>query len=224
MSAPTLSEFSSHLRSRNIARQNLFYVTITPPEGLAGKVNSELTSLWCHAAQTPHMFLATNDNFVENGVRRKYAYDIDYQNLVLNFYVDQDFEVKQFFDAWKQLIVPYNRKFNYPESYTAPTLTLYLLNQADEVTYKYEYKNVYPKTINNLELTFTGATSVLDLNVEFVFEDVYYTSMNNIEGDAKTSVPEPLVITKPKPANLEIQQSDYDFETPVYTDLGIRLI
>lgn len=207
MSAPTLSQFSAELRSRNIARQNLFYLTITPPPGITGQVNDKLVSMWCYSAQTPHMFLATNDNFVENGVRRKYAYDVDFQNLVLNFYVDQDFEVKRFFDAWKQLIVPYNRQFNYYDSYTASTMTLHLLNQADEVTYKYEYKNVYPKTINSMELTFSGATNVLDLNVEFVFEDVYYTSTNNIESDAKSNSPVAIITDVPEQGNVEMKQN-----------------
>ena len=222
--AKTLAEFSASLRNLNIARQNLFYVEIVLPPDLTGHVDNRLASMWCHAAQTPHMFLATNDNFVENGVRRKYAYDIDYQNLVLNFYVDQLFEVKRLFDSWKQLVVPYNRQFNFPVDYTASSLFLYILNQEDNVTYKYEYKNVYPKTINSMELSY-GATSVLDLNVEFVFEDVYFTSYAGIDNVFNTSVPEELVIaTKPEIKNNEIAQSDYEYEVPRDPLLGTPLI
>jgi hypothetical protein len=222
MSAPTLSEFSANLLKKNIARQNLFYVTITVPSLLSG-VDNELASMWCHAAQTPHMFLSTNDNFVENGVRRKYAYDIDYQNLVLNFYIDQDFEVKKFFDKWKQLIIPYGKNFNYYNDYTAETLTISLLNQADDVTYKYEFKKVYPKTINNLELSFAGAASILDLSVELVFEDVYFTSVKNGSKE-DTSVPETLEKTGTTvPANIEIKQNEYDNGESPLTDLGLKL-
>lgn len=222
MSAPTLLEFSSQLRSKNIARQNLFYVEIVVPSKIPGNVSNQLAALWCHAAQTPHMFLATNDNFVENGVRRKYAYDIDYQNLVLNFYIDQDFEIKRLFDTWKQLVVPYNRQFSFPDDYTAESLTVYMLNQADDVVYKYVYKNVYPKTINSMELSYAGATNVLDLNVEFVFEDVYFESYTNKDGILRTSASPKLVIQKPKPANLEVQQDEYDFNFQ-RTDLGLPL-
>jgi hypothetical protein len=205
MSATTLLEFSSELRKRNIARQNLFFVTINLPTGLVGKVDQKLASMWCHAAQTPHTFLATNDNFVVNGTRRKYAYDVDFQNLVLNFYIDQKFEIKRLFDAWKQLIVPYNRQFNFPADYTAESLKLSLLNQEAKEVYTYTFKNVYPKTINNLELSFSAA-AVLDLNVEFVFEDVFYTS-NTYDGSLNTSVPETLITETPVVKNTEISQS-----------------
>ncbi len=178
MSAPTLANFTAELHSRNIARPNQYYVNIVPPPGM-GTENSQLVSMWCSAAQTPHAYLMTNDNFIEGGVRRKYAYDVDYQNLVLNFYMDQDYKIKEFFDEWKKRIVPYNRQFNYPDDYTSDTLELFILDQTDKVTYKYEYKRVVPKTINSIELNYATGNAIVGFNVEFVFEDVYYTSMSS---------------------------------------------
>lgn len=177
MSAPTLANFSAELGKNNIARPNQYYVEILAPAALSSQ-DTRLVSMFCSAASTPHVFIMTNDNYIEAGVRRKYAYDIDFQNLVLNFYVDQKFEVKKFFDQWKNLTVPYHRRFNYPDSYTADSLFIYILDMTDEVTYKYEYTRVVPKTINSIELNYGNALQPAMLNVEFTFEDVYYTSMS----------------------------------------------
>ena len=184
MSAPTLENFKSTLRDSNIARPSNYYVSILTPNSMTG-TSSELVSMWCSAAHTPHTFVSTNDNFIEAGVRRKYAYDVDHQNLVLNFYVDQEFKIKKFFDDWKRKIVPYNRQFNYPDQYTAESLFLYIINQEDKVTYEYEYSRVFPKTINSIELSYANGTSIAGFNVEFVFEDVYFKSIK----DGSTSKP-----------------------------------
>lgn len=188
MSAPTLKTFTSEIGKRNIARQNLYYVEIVPPPSMVsyGK-DSNLVSLFCSGAHTPHTYLLTNDNHTENGVRRKFAYDIDHQNLVLNFYVDQQFKVKQFFDEWKRKTVPYERRFSYPDDYTADQINVYILNQEDNVTYKYEYSRVFPKTINSIELSYSS-TQISALNIEFVFEDVYFTTFEGTES-AFTSKP-----------------------------------
>jgi T4-like virus tail tube protein gp19 len=184
MAVPTLQNFASTLREKNIARPNLYYVTIVTPNSMAG-TSAELASMWCSAAHTPHTTISTNDNYIEAGVRRKYAYDVDYQNLVLNFYVDQDFEIKKFFDTWKQKVTPYNRQFNYPDSYTADKLSLYILNQENNVTYEYEYSRVFPKTISSMELSYSSGNSIAGFTVEFVFEDVYF----KYSKDGSTSKP-----------------------------------
>lgn len=198
MVAPTLSAFTSELKQRNISKQNQFYIEIMLPPALVGKyTGNRLVSMWCHSAQTPHTFLMTNDNFIEAGVRRKYAYDIDFQNLVLNFYIDQDYQVKQFFDAWKQTIVPYHRKFQYPDDYTADKINLYILDQTDNPTYKYEYSRIYPKTINSTELSYASGNTIAALNVEFVFEDVYYESLSSDStSSVKISSSKPEVLTQ----------------------------
>lgn len=184
MAAPTLQNFTSELRTRNVARPNQYYVSIMTPDSMAGN-SSELASMWCSGAHTPHTFISTNDNFIEAGVRRKYAYDVDHQNLVLNFYIDQEFQIKRFFDEWKRKIVPYNRQFNYPNKYTAESMYVYLLNQENQITYEYEYSRVFPKTINSIDLSYGNGNTVAGLTVEFVFEDVYFKSYT----DGATSKP-----------------------------------
>lgn len=182
MPAPSLSTFTADLRDKNISKPHLFYVEIFAPNSTSTETG--MVSLWCSGASTPHNVIMTNDNYIEAGIRRKYAYDQDIQNLVLTFYVDQDFQIKKFFDVWKSKVVSNRRSFEYPDSYTAEFINVYIINQSGDDTYKYEYSRAYPKTISSIELTHSGATHST-LSVEFVFEEVYYTSMKTNEFTSK---------------------------------------
>lgn len=192
MKAPTLLNFTSTLRKRNISKPSLYYVEIIPPtkmrENKSYTGDSNMVSMWCHAASTPQNTISTNDNYIEAGVKRKYAYDQDYANLVLQFYIDQSFEVKKFFDDWKQMIVPHRRTFGYPSDYTANSLNLFMIDETGNATYKYEYSNVVPKTIQSVEMSYATGNATSTFSVEFVFEEVYYSSI--VDGSVKfTSKP-----------------------------------
>ena len=147
--------------------------------GTPSAADVDLVGMWCHMAQTPQSTILTQDNHVEAGVKRKYAYDQDWQNLTLSFYVDQDYKIKKFFDVWKSAIVPTNRNFGYPDDYTAESLNLYIINQEDEATYQYKYSRIFPKAINQIDLSYAEGVSVSTFSVDFVFEEVYSELMVN---------------------------------------------
>lgn len=158
MSAKTLQQFTSELRKRNIARPALYHVSLGMPPKLVSNTNQSalaLTSMWCTSVATPDVTMLTNDNYVENGIRRKFAYDYDYNDLSLTFYIDQEYEIKKFFDDWMKAIVPYQRRFNYPDDYTADTLFLNILNQNDQDTFQYRFKRIYPKSITPIDLNYS---------------------------------------------------------------------
>jgi hypothetical protein len=202
MTAPTLSNFLSELRTRNVSKPNLYYVKITPPSRSA-LLDSDLVSMWCSGATTPQMSIATNDDYIEAGVRRKYAYDQDFQNLILSFYIDQDYVVKNFFDRWKNLIVPQRRNFNYPDSYTADKLQVYIINQDNQETYLYTYTRVFPKTIQAIELSYATGTAISTFTVELVFEDVQFTKITNGIETSNTSIPRNNILETPLTEGIE---------------------
>lgn len=187
MSAPSLSNFASELRTRNIARPNLYHVEILPP---GSTESSKLVSMWCSSAQTPQVDILTNDAYLDNGTRRKYAYDVEYQNLVLSFFIDQEYNVKKFFDDWNFKIIKNKRNFNFPDKYTSDALKLFILNQNDEDTYSYQYNRIYPKTIQSVELSYANGTTYSTLSVEFVYE-TFYTASYAANGSSSSSKPEP---------------------------------
>lgn len=179
----TLSEFSSVVRDKNLSRPYLFYVTIVPPVGITGNLN--VISLMCHTAMTPSTQMYTNDDYVELGIKRRVAYDYDYQNLTLSFFVDGKFETKKFFDTWKSKIVPDRRNFNYPEDYTAEQIILNMVDLQGKVVYKYTYKKAYPKNIQSVDLNFGAMNQASTFTVDFVFETVE----SSVEESVPTDIP-----------------------------------
>lgn len=189
MSAPTLSQFTSQLRSRNVSKPNLYYIEMVPPPQLKNNNNEiDLIAMWCHTAMTPQTTILTRDDHTEAGTRRKYAYDQDYQNLTLSFYIDQDFKVKEFFDKWKSIIVPQKRNFGYPDDYTAETLNLYITNQANKSTYKYEYSRIFPKSIGSIDLSYANGAALSTFTVDFVFEEFTATSLSDTVVNSTTKI------------------------------------
>jgi len=224
--APSLSQFTSELRTRNISRPNQYYVQIIAPKIFSSQTKGfdstdiGLVSMWCHTAQTPQAGILTDDSYIEAGTRRKFAYDQDYQNLTLSFYIDQDYKIKRFFDQWKQAIVPQRRNFGYPDDYTAPSLKLYIVNQADIATYEYEYIKIYPKTIQAVELSYATGIATSTFTVEFVFEDVYYSSLKFGNLIDFTSKPDNAIIPSKQGlgvTNPEVKQS---ITNPTITSLS----
>jgi hypothetical protein len=218
--APLLSEFVSQIRNKNIARPNLYYVKIVPPKGNAFNAeNSNLVSMWCSNASTPQVSIMTNDDYVEAGTRRKYAYEYDYQNLVLQFYIDQDFDIKKFFDDWMYAIVPHHRNFNFPADYTSNSLSLFIINQEDKKTYEYKYLNIYPKTIQQIDLSYSNANQPATFSVEFVYETFYYISHKNGKIiSSEPSLETESVTRRSEVENKEMEQRLKEFENSSQTD------
>jgi hypothetical protein len=174
--APSLSEFSSLIRSANIARPYLFYVELTLPPGLhtSGTASSDdvkKLSLFCNAAQTPMLGFSTQDGYFEAGIKRKFIYDFDYQELTLEFYVDQTYTVHKFFERWKDLIISSRRSLAWPDDFTAENFDLHLIDLNGKSNFTYSYKRVTLKNINSITLHHAGG-GLVSLPVTFNFESV----------------------------------------------------
>jgi len=179
MAAPILNDFSAHIRNSNIARPYLYYVSLTLPPALMVNTPQQTISmpelskisLFCHGAQTPQLNFSTNDSYVEAGIKRRFVYDYDYQDLMLQFYVDQEYLIPKFFDRWKEAITNSRRNFGYPDDYTSTNIDLYLIDMAGEVKHSYSFKKIHPKIINNISLDY-GSGGAMSLPISFVFETV----------------------------------------------------
>jgi len=146
-----------------------------------------MINMFCSGASTPFVNMYTNDDYNESGIKRKYTYDYDYQNLLLQFYVDQNYDTKAFFDDWIKKIVPNNRKFEYYEEYRSPLIKVSIINTAGSETYKYIYEYAVPKTVSNIDLTYSGTGSVSTFTVEFVFETMKFEKIQQTSSTTQTT-------------------------------------
>jgi hypothetical protein len=174
ISPQPLSSFNSQIRNANIARPYLFFAVITLPpdlEQFSSELDTNKLSLYCHGAQTPMINFMTNDNYFEVGIKRKYVYDYDFQDLMLQFYVDQEYSTFKFFDKWREIMAKNRRNLSFPDSYTAETLNLYMIDLEGIVKHSYSFKRVVPKIINNVSLDY-ASNGIMSLPVSFVFETI----------------------------------------------------
>jgi hypothetical protein len=141
------------------------------PPAMIENPDIRTVSLFCAGAATPQLNFYTNDNYNEAGIKRRVIYDYDYQDLMLQFYVDQNYTVQRFFDKWKEAIVNSRRNFNYPDQYTAANIDVNLIDMQGAVKHSYSFKNIYPKIINSITLGY-GSTGISVLPISFVFETV----------------------------------------------------
>lgn len=210
----------SALRTKGVAKQSNYFVSLYPPDSLIP--DSRTVSMWCDASQTPNNTILTNDDYIEAGVKRKYAYDQDYQNLTLDFYADQDYLIKGFFDSWKKLTVSKNRSFGYPKDYTANKISVFNLDTANNITYRYDYLNVFPKSISQIELSYS-ASDVAKFSVEFVFEDVAAVEYVNGIDSSLTNKNSRIFIPK-HALDFEQQYPDASFYDTAYVPPDVNLV
>lgn len=178
----TLSEFSASIRKNNVLRPYLYYVEITKPKVLEKSTqNMNDLHMYCASASTPFTNMFTNDDFNENGIKRKYIYDYDYQSLLLTFYVDQMHQPKKFFDDWITAIAPSARKFDFYDNLVSDKIVVSIIDIATDDVYKYTYNRVLPKTVSNIDLSQQGNGTVSTFNVEFVFETIEHEQIKQFK-------------------------------------------
>ena len=111
-----IANFSSKINEHGVAKNNLFFATITTPTGIAGAmeenkiVQSGDLKFFCRSVTLPEFDISTTD-YQPNGfgspIRRPQG--MNFPILPAVFMVDSNFGVMKFFHRWAQSIVQYDR-------------------------------------------------------------------------------------------------------------------
>ena len=119
MSNFSISNFISEVNIRGLARPNRFEVFILPPSGLGALTGSgRLVSLLCESASLPAMSISTKPYRIYGAsYQRPVSSEFNGDGITLSFYIDNQMEVKSFFDAWMFKVVNPNSNFNSEEKF-----------------------------------------------------------------------------------------------------------
>lgn len=150
-----LNEFISKVKSTGLAKTNRYRVTIATPALMTKFMNSgRLITLFCESTSLPGQVVATTEQRIM-GETREFPYIKQYDNITLSFYIDNNFEVKGFFDNWLNSISNTQNKItSYYKDYIAPTILIEVLPMDSEVsTYSITLHEAYPKAISNIALS-----------------------------------------------------------------------
>lgn len=197
----SLNIFHNILNKYSVARQNQYMVFIDPPAGLnevytgllGGKLSEALT-VYCQSVSMPPKNVMTSPVRLEHATR-EIPFGVSYDPVVLTFYVDQNFAIRDFFTAWHDLV--YSDETHGLGFYNDYVGTLTIVSEdksetgttSDSLETSNEYKGnyavilekAYPKTLGSVQFSATDQGEVATIQIEMVYE--YMT-----EGDQPTRV------------------------------------
>ena len=211
-----LNEFISKVKSTGLAKTNRYRVTIATPALMTGFMNSgRLITLFCESTSLPGQVVATTEHNVM-GEHREFPYMKKYDNITLSFYIDNNFEVKGFFDNWLNSVSNTQNKItSYYKDYIAPTVLIEVLPMDSEVsTYSITLHEAYPKGISPIQLS-ADSRDIAKIGVSLNYK--YYTTSHvvstkyqtiNITNDATQDLQSLITASGFKETLLEVKNPD----------------
>lgn len=183
-----LNDFITKIKTDNAARLNRFSVMINNP----AMGSNELVYLYCEQAVLPGITLASQP-IRTYGEQREVVYDRTFDTINLNFIVDRQYKVKEYFDFWiDKIINPSNRLVGFYNEY-AQNMKITALDIKDDAMYETEIFEAYPKTIGAISLD-NNSKDIARLQVTFNYKyhvNNRVVSMMNPDGNigAITGIP-----------------------------------
>lgn len=183
----SLSNFTSYVKTTGIASANMYAVDIALPQSLQYKSREELSmiQLFCDQAQLPDQNISTAQTRTYGEIREM-PYENLYGNITMSFIVDSEYKVKLFFDDWIQSITDKNtRHINYYDMYTAPTITITMLNNDEKLKYQVVLYECYPKQLNSVSIDY-ASKDVVKVNVSMNYK--YWRSYQVVDQTEGTNI------------------------------------
>lgn len=165
-----LSKFLTAVRTTDFAFKSKYKVMLPSSVGITsttqlstGKMTAETISLFCENAEMPGLMFGTTP-FRVYGPTFERPTQISYggENMTLTFLVDQEFDVKKYFDSWMRIIAdPAKYQFNYPDKYLSSGIIVTQIkhrdpglvdSEKDIGVYSVRLIDAYPKLIIPMQL------------------------------------------------------------------------
>jgi hypothetical protein len=222
MATFSVANFLSEVNNRGLARADRFEVVITAPPCCRGATKfllagDRLVSLFCDQASLPQSRIRTSQQQIF-GPPSFHPQSAEYggDNFSLQFFLDADMTIKNFFDTWVDGIV--NRSTGevyFQDNYLCQGLTVTQLNQANTPVYRIKFEDLFPIAVNPVQLDYSMG-SVNKLNVTFSYRRWYPVSIEPaaVPPATKTKAPPTNNKQPPKKKNTPVQ-TDYDIGNPM---------
>lgn len=171
MATPSLQQFIAEVKKRDWAFQSKYQITLPPTVGTTkittldyGSMSVPSLQLYCEGAELPGVQYATKP-FHFYGPDFQRPTDVSYggESLQLSFMVDQEFNIRRYFDSWIKIIndrVSY--VFSYPTDYMSSSIIIKqlkhrgpeLIEGTDVGVYSVRLINAFPKIMAPMTLNF----------------------------------------------------------------------
>ena len=174
--------------SGGYARPNRYLVEFTPPKGFRDYFQAALrtgttnTAGWgfdfpkigllCSSVSVPQKTLQTYEH-KQLGVSYRVPHSLLFDPIILTFYVDGDFEVRRFFEAWQGMIVDYNSAIvSFYDDYVADVVVS-VLDVEGYIRYTLVFKDAWCMSVAPLDLSYSSNNTILNMSVTLSYKTFF---------------------------------------------------
>lgn len=221
-----ISKFRGQVASAdNVLPMHSFLVVFSPmtwvPNSAIRDGVDSLLTMRCENAILPTLNLLQEQNVRRYGFGpvENVAYGVNVGDFTLQFIVDKQARVIDFFEAWMNKIVnrdsfgganinnnvgdrktPY--EVAYKDTYACPSVNVFVYDRAQNTVIEYNIYDVFPTGIQSMNFSWSEENSLMKLNVTFSFTDLRIRPKVSVF-DQGTIIPtvdklgnEPIAVTK----------------------------
>jgi hypothetical protein len=148
-----LKEFIANVKNGGLMKASRYSVLMSTPASISGKQKNDIRKilLFCSDANLPGLNISTAQNRTFGEVREA-PYDRIYDNVNMTFYVDQNMDVKEYFDDWINSIQnPNTRFFEYYKNYITE-MYIQIEDARDDSRYLVILHECYPKSLSPIQI------------------------------------------------------------------------
>ena len=179
MAGFTISEFQGKISKHGLASPNKFKVQFSNLPVLDG---DKMLDFMCEQVDVAGRSVQSMMN-LEYGIRREVAYNApSYNPLNMTFICTGELMEKRILDKWNNLIVDSTRGFDvaYYDTYAKNcSLEVTTLRPDGETkSFSVKYQEVYPKSIQSIQLNHSTQNTVLRVSAEFQYAYFETVDMN----------------------------------------------
>lgn len=157
--------------------------------------------LLCNAATLPGSSLANTESYNHIGVKESFAHTLQYDQLKLEFYCDNEYKTLKFFEHWIGFITSgsgildtgspnYYRQLRYPEEYKNNSAKVLKFENDNRSTdskslqirrfMEYSFIGLYPTDIYETPLQY-GESNIMSVTVGFSYDRHIQGKINSID-------------------------------------------
>jgi hypothetical protein len=185
----SINEFIALVKGEGLARSNRYLVIITPPASLISDAPDDKLTFYCDSVSMPGMNLLSNPTNTF-GEQREVVYNRSFEPVNLEFILDQEMEIKKFFDEWQARIVnPVSRMIGYYQDYIG-RIEIQQLDFSENESPKYAMKlyEAFPKSVAAINFS-SGSKDVTKLSVSIEYKYWRQLTIDKQEAPRPSPVP-----------------------------------
>lgn len=203
-----MAQFMAQMRSRSVARTNLFEIIFTPPRILAGESTQAIISLYASDGNLPGLFLQTIDlKRFGTGPNEKLPYSAQFNDIAFSFIGDGQGDIYKFFYKWMQGIVlsdthmtntsyssvnqmsPY--EVNFKEDYRS-TINIITYDEKRNQILNYQLMEAYPVWLGETPLSWGDMDNLQKFPIAFTFLQAKLENIEDQKRNLGANGPRPL--------------------------------